>query len=165
MAAFHLEQLVEAGLVDVAKAARAVPASPAGGRPAKRYVPSRLQIELTLPPRRYDVAAAVLVNGLKRLGLESGPGRTILAEAKQAGHELGSGRSLLGILRELGYEPVRSDGEIVLRNCPFHDLTQQARREVCNLNLSLLEGLVEGLPCDMEARLTAFPGECCVRIR
>jgi predicted ArsR family transcriptional regulator len=75
--------------------------------------------------------------------------------------EVGLDRALL----ETGYDPLTQEGEIRFRNCPFHALKEQDQRTVCNLNLGLVEGMLEGAG---EAR-TAFlePSEdyCCVRIR
>ena len=49
------------------------------------------------------------------------------------------------MLTQQGYEPCGgADGVIRLRNCPFHQLTEQHREVVCGMNLALVEGLVDG---------------------
>ena len=54
-------------------------------------------------------------------------------------------RDVKGVLTQHGYEPCRgTDGVIRLRNCPFHQLTEQHREVVCGMNLALVEGLVDG---------------------
>src|SRR3954470_352415 len=55
LAAFHLERLVDAGLVDVVEAR---PDANRGGRPPKLYrVAPDVEVSTSIPPRRYDLAA------------------------------------------------------------------------------------------------------------
>ena len=51
-----------------------------------------------------------------------------------------------------------------LRNCPFHAVAQSHPEVVCDMNLSLLGSIVEGLD-DVEAVLEPGPGRCCVAIK
>jgi predicted ArsR family transcriptional regulator len=71
-----------------------------------------------------------------------------------------------GALARQGYEPCRGgDGVIRLRNCPFHQLAERHREVVCGMNLTLIEGLVEGLGADaMHPVLDPRPGYCCVAL-
>jgi predicted ArsR family transcriptional regulator len=71
------------------------------------------------------------------------------------------------LLRERGYEPFRDDDDVVrLRNCPFHAVAQRHPEVVCDMNLSLLSGLLAGLDArDIEAVLEPGPGRCCVAIK
>ena len=72
----------------------------------------------------------------------------------------------LHTLETLGFEPrtVEHD-DIVLGNCPFHSLARQHTDLVCGMNLSLINGLLDGLAAtDLTARLDPAPGYCCVRI-
>src|SRR5919201_544649 len=58
LAAFHLERLVDAGLL---VAGSGVPGRSRGrGRAPKSYWPSAVEIELSIPERRYDLAGAML---------------------------------------------------------------------------------------------------------
>lgn len=70
-------------------------------------------------------------------------------------------------LRALGFEPRRtSEGEVVLRNCPFDSLRVYGREVICSMNLALIEGLLEGLELDeIQARLAPREGMCCVALR
>ena len=71
-----------------------------------------------------------------------------------------------GALTRQGYEPGRGgDGVIRLRNCPFHQLAERHREVVCGMNLTLVEGLVDGLGADgWRPVLDPRPGYCCVAL-
>jgi predicted ArsR family transcriptional regulator len=70
-------------------------------------------------------------------------------------------------LRQEGYEPYDAgDGELRLRNCPFHELSRDYRQLVCGTNLCLLQGFAAGLGLqDLDVALDPRPGECCVVFR
>ena len=182
LAAHHLDRLAADGLVDVAYQPAGERRGPGAGRPAKVYRRASQQFELSLPPRRYELVARLLadaVDSSRRDGialdqaLEQSAQRAGEAMAAECRVELprraGRGRVRTAIaaeLRSCGYEPVVvPSGAITLRNCPFHDLAQRHTELVCGLNLTLLAGLVGGLPA---ARLTARlePGDdrCCVKL-
>jgi len=74
--------------------------------------------------------------------------------------------NLIATLRDRGYEPRETEaGEIRLANCPFHALVEGHRQLVCGMNLSLAEGLIDGLGDDhVTARLDPRPGWCCVAL-
>jgi predicted ArsR family transcriptional regulator len=68
-------------------------------------------------------------------------------------------------LKDHGFEPGFSDGDILLRNCPFHALAQEHTELVCGMNLHLLEGVLEGLGgTGLRARLDPGISRCCVRL-
>ncbi len=68
-------------------------------------------------------------------------------------------------LTRQGYEPCRGGGVVRLRNCPFHHLAERHREVVCGMNLTLIEGLVEGLGADgWQPVLDPQPGYCCVAL-
>jgi predicted ArsR family transcriptional regulator len=77
-----------------------------------------------------------------------------------------SGGDVAGALTRQGYEPCRGgDGVIRLRNCPFHHLAEGHREVVCGMNLTLIEGLVEGLGAEASHPvLDPRPGYCCVAL-
>src|SRR3712207_1587908 len=56
-AGFHLDKLVEMGLLDVVHERRSGRTGPGAGRPAKLYRRSDEQIEVSLPDRRYEAAS------------------------------------------------------------------------------------------------------------
>jgi len=124
---------------------------------------------------------AVLAKAARRLGTELGsafrpsPAGRDAAEQdageQDAGEQDAAGpeadeRDVKGVLTQQGYEPCDgADGVIRLRNCPFHQRTEQHRDVVCGMNLALVEGLVEGLGADgLHPVLDPQPGHCCVAI-
>jgi predicted ArsR family transcriptional regulator len=91
------------------------------------------------------------------------------AAARRAGQAL-AGRADLDVLtalRECGYEPAPTpDGDLELRNCPFHPLAGEYTELVCRLNHELVAGLLEAAGHQPEAAVLALcPGRCCVTIR
>ena len=169
---FHMNKLVAAGLVDV------VPAQPGDGRrgrPSQRYRVSRREIEASVPPRRYDIVASVLLEAART----QQDGETVAAAGRRAGRRRGAElareepvrrgaplRRLERLLGRLGYAPARSDSTLVLRNCPFDKLRDTDRDLVCGINHALVEGYVEGSDAvgELDATLRPCPDNCCVVI-
>ena len=182
LAAYHLDKLVESGLLTAFYQRPPGRSGPGAGRPAKLYARSEREFAVTVPPREYELAARLLVQAVE--ADSSGRSRAALAKAaRRLGTELGAafrpaaaagppdvrdagGRDVKGVLTQQGYEPCGSaDGVIRLRNCPFHQLTEQHREVVCGMNLALVEGLVAGLGADgWRPALDPRPGHCCVAI-
>ncbi len=177
LAVYHLDKLVESGLLTASYQRPAGRSGPGAGRPAKLYARSDREFAVTVPPREYELAARLLVQVVE--SDPSGRSRAALGEAAhRLGAELGSGfradaadeevagRDVEGALTQQGYEPSRgSDGVIRLRNCPFHQLAERHRDVVCGMNLALVEGLVAGLGADgWRPVLDPRPGHCCVAI-
>jgi predicted ArsR family transcriptional regulator len=183
LAAFHLDKLVERGLL-VAHYARLPGRSGAGaGRSSKLYEPSDLEVSVSIPERRYDIVGDILVNTLTHEGEGEPPREIARRVAYDKGHEIGeevkarlrlrppgSERALAvaeETLREFGFEPYRDDDQAVsLRNCPFHELSRKAPELVCGLNREFIDGMLRGLGNEtVEASLEPKPGECCVKLR
>ena len=177
LAVYHLDKLVESGLLTASYQRPPGRSGPGAGRPAKMYARSDREFAVTVPPREYELAARLLVQAVE--ADPSDRSRTALAgAARRLGTELGSafrpaagegdvaGRDVKGVLTQQGYEPCcDTDGVIRLRNCPFHQLAEQHRELVCGMNLALVEGLVEGLGADgWRPALDPRPGQCCVAI-
>ena len=182
LAVYHLDKLVESGLLTafLPEAARAERAG--AGRPAKVYARSDREFAVTVPPREYELAARLLVQAVeadpsdrsraalaeaaRRLGTELGSAARPSPGDKDAGGRNAAGRDVKSVLTQQGYEPCGgADGVIRLRNCPFHQLTERHREVVCGMNLALVEGLVEGLGADgWRPVLDPRPGHCCVAI-
>lgn len=184
LAAFHLDKLVEAGLLVVEFRRLTGKTGPGAGRPAKLYSRAPDQVAVSLPPRSYALVAGLFAEALDR---DPGPARRELKRVARAfGRQLaratrdsargraragGAGLgALVAALESLGYEPVtRPDGEVRLRNCPFHALTERHKDLVCGANLALLGGLVgerAGAKAGkFEAVLDPQPGMCCVALR
>ena len=172
LAVYHLDKLVESGLLTASYQRPPGRRGPGAGRPAKVYARSDREFAVTVPPREYELAARLLVQAVE--ADPSDRSRAVLAEAaRRLGTELGSAferdageRDVKGVLTQQGYEPCGgADGVIRLRNCPFHQLTEQHREVVCGMNLALVEGLVDGLGAGgLRPVLDPQPGHCCVAI-
>lgn len=185
VAAFHLDKLAEAGLVEVKFERPEGRGGPGAGRPAKLYRRSDAETAASVPERRYDLAGSLLAGAVATAERTGAPVAECLGEiARAAGADLGARvadmaedrdggadgddglEPVLRALERSGYVPVvHTDGEIALRNCPFHRLAQQERVLVCGMNLDFLTGCLDGLGVDdLDARLDPEPGYCCVRI-
>lgn len=180
LAAFHLDKLVEAGLLEASFRRLSGRSGPGSGRPNKLYRRSSRQIDVTLPARRYELAALFLARAMSAAGtapvaaLEhaaEGWGREIGAEARgRSGSRPTAAlllRNTLEVLRAAGFEPRRdSNGEIVLENCPFAALQRETPTLICGMNLALCRGLVAGLQAARwTAKLEPGVGRCCVLIQ
>src|ERR687895_2289551 len=60
LAAYHLDRMVEDGLLEVSFARRTGRTGPGAGRPAKLYQRAAREFRVTMPPRDYELAARVL---------------------------------------------------------------------------------------------------------
>jgi predicted ArsR family transcriptional regulator len=156
LAAFHLDKLVDSGLLEVGYAPRS--GGPGAGRPGKLYSRSRAEFAMALPPRDYRLLADVLAAAVQGAGAEP----AAYAAAREQGAKLAGGEIVVR-LAALGYEPTDgADGTVRLRNCPFRTVAQAYPPLVCGLNLALIEGLVgdDG----HVARLDPGPEGCCVTV-
>jgi len=183
LAAFHLERLLERGLLKATYARPPGRSGPGAGRSAKYYEPSDLHVEVSLPGRRYDLAGQLLLNALKSQTPKETPAASARRAAREKGHELGDEvrkerklrppgpeRTLAvaqEVLEDLGFEPYRDDADIVaLRNCPFHTLAQEAPELMCDMNQAFIDGFLRGLGNEtVESVLACKPGDCCVTLR
>ena len=184
VAAFHLDKMVEAGLVEVSFERLTGRTGPGAGRPAKLYRRSTAETSVSVPERHYDLAGSLLATAVEEASRSGAPVQRCLSRAaRAAGQVLGGEASeavigrraskarrrdaIIGVLERHGYEPKATrSGEIALANCPFHRLAEQHRDLVCGMNLDFLSGLLKGLDEDegLSARLAPEPGWCCVRI-
>jgi predicted ArsR family transcriptional regulator len=170
LAAYHLDKLVEAGLLTAFYQRPPGRSGPGAGRPAKLYSRSEREFAVTVPPREYELAARLLVQAVE--SDPSGQSRATLRDAaRRLGAELScrlprGNASLEAALARHGYEPRRGDdGVIRLRNCPFHQLAKHHKDVVCGMSLGLIEGIVAGLGAECARPvLDPRPGHCCVAI-
>jgi predicted ArsR family transcriptional regulator len=179
LVAFHLDKLVDNGLLRPSFRRLSGRTGPGAGRPAKLYERSDAQLEVTLPAREYELAAQLLLQALEGGG-RAGSGERLQAAARQLGETSGAEEAARGgaprsrratlerlqpVLEGLGYEPALDSGSIRLRNCPFHALAQRSTTTVCGMNLALLEGLLDGLQAKgVAAQLAPAADRCCVEI-
>jgi len=169
LAAFHLDRLAEAGLLDVTFRRRSGRTGPGAGRPAKFYGRAAGDVSVTLPARQYDLAAEILAEGVER---GRGARGKVFEAARERGARLADDESrassarpgVLGVLEAHGYEPIqRADGIVGLRNCPFDALVDEHRDLTCGMNLALLEGLSTALgEHELVPRPDPREGYCCV---
>jgi predicted ArsR family transcriptional regulator len=179
LAAFHLDKLLDRGLLRVSFARPAGRSGPGAGRPAKRYEVSAGEWAVSLPHRRYDLAAEILAEAVSRCPTGASPADTALTVARERGRALGAQGAaaarprrrgadraldaLARVLETLGYAPGREGAELALFNCPFHALVDVDRSLVCGLNRELLAGVVEGLGDEpLAVALARREGRCCV---
>lgn len=181
LAAFHLDKLVAAGLL------HARFESPGGvrkvGRKPKVYEPTGAQLRVSIPERRPDVIAEILLDAV--LDQEAGEeaASAALRAARRRGvacgaaerartrpGRLGPERSVTlteAALERQGFEPRRSaPAGLLLLNCPFHPLAARSPELVCGINHAYLDGFLDGLEAGgVEAVLAPGPGRCCVEFR
>ena len=178
LAAYHLDRMVEDGLLEVSFARRTGRTGPGAGRPAKLYRRATREFNISLPPRDYELAARIFAHAVDTE--PTGRAWAALRESAQDfGHEVAAevdrrtaGRSeakrakvLEEVLAERGYEPFHDeDGVIRLRNCPFDRLADSHRQTVCGMNLALLEQAVASPKEALTAVLDPRPGLCCVAL-
>jgi predicted ArsR family transcriptional regulator len=175
--AFHLDKLVDEGLLDVVFERRTGRSGPGAGRPSKLYRRAACDVSVSLPERRYDLAGGLLAAAMEEAQASGDAPRTVLArQAFDHGRTLGraardadvgsAGKDVvLRALEDQGFEPRADDGAVTLGNCPFHALATEHTELVCGMNLQLLGGLLDGAGAtDLTARLQPSAGRCCVRL-
>jgi predicted ArsR family transcriptional regulator len=170
-AGYHLDQLVEAGLLTVTHARRSGRTGPGAGRPAKLYTPAPVEVTVQLPPRDDTLVAHLLATAVE--SDPSGAARQALREAtRAAGRALAADLpeptvdALIDVLDRRGYAPARcAEGGVRLRNCPFHHLVEDHLDLVCALNEDLLGAATEETDVGLVAVLDPQPGQCCVVLR
>jgi predicted ArsR family transcriptional regulator len=184
LTAFHLDKLVESGLLRARY--EAPPGQPRGrGRAPKVYEAAGDGVAVTIPERRYELIAEILADAVvddpahaDRAAHDHAKrrGREVAARVRAAasGDAVEGGRAVEGdtvegdivaVLAALGFEPESEHGRVLLHNCPFHALATRQTALVCGLNHAFMDGLVEGLGrTDVRTRLEPRPGACCVEL-
>ena len=181
LAAFHLDRLVDIGLLDAGFRRPAARATRGAGRPPKVYRRSTRQIDVTLPRREYALVAGLMAAAIEDPG-SSGPAKSLRRRASDLGMSLGTDarrragarptrRRLVaaaeGVLRAHGFAPFRAvDGVLCLRNCPFDALVPEHRDVVCGMNVALNDGVLKGLRLGgIRSSYEPTDGRCCVVLR
>jgi predicted ArsR family transcriptional regulator len=179
LAAFHLDKMADAGLLEVEYRRLSGRAGPGAGRTAKVYSVSSRSFSVLIPQTRYALAASMMASALSA-GTSGTDGAESLQDVATAvGGGIGSEirqqtqtdsarrEAVQHKLEQLGYEPrVEKSGEWTLRNCIFSQLSTSHRELVCGMNAAFVAGIVGGahLPSlRAERRRESWP-DCCVRL-
>lgn len=189
-AKFHLDRLVEEGLLEVEFRRLSGKTGPGAGRPSKLYRRSLREVSVSLPERRYDLAGDVLASAIDRAIRDRVPVDVAVREAAtaqgrrlaaafvaegqkaeppgEASRPAGGGSGLARtaqVLARHGYEPRTAEDEVCLANCPFDRLATEHTELVCGMNLALIDGVIDGLGVPAVcAELAPEPGLCCVKV-
>jgi predicted ArsR family transcriptional regulator len=181
LAAFHLDRLVNSGLLETRFARLSERRGPGAGRTAKLYRRSKHDFDASVPARDYALPAQILSDVVET---SSAARDDAVARAHDVGVELGAAArrqagtprsrkgvhdALEGTLKRQGFdpEPQSHDGGhgVLLRNCPFDRLAREHTDLMCGMNHALVRGLLEGMHVDdLEAILDPAPDRCCVRL-
>jgi predicted ArsR family transcriptional regulator len=178
-AKFHLDRLVEDGLLETEFRRLSGREGPGAGRPAKLYRRAAREVSVSLPERRYDLAGRVLA---RAIDVSTKDGTPVLDAVRRVAGETGRGLAgevaltvpdhasdadrLAGVLACCGFEPRVDGSRVTLANCPFHVLAREHTGLVCGMNLGLVSGVIEGLGCgELIAELEPAPDRCCVTTR
>jgi predicted ArsR family transcriptional regulator len=181
-AKFHLDRLVDDGLLEASYRRSPGRSGPGAGRPAKVYRTGDTELDISLPERRYDLAGRLLVKAITQAGRTKSPiSQALHSVATDAGRAVGAkaaprrrlpaGRetieaALVDALAADGYQPRRTRNGITLANCPFHALAREETELVCGMNLAYLEGMLDGLGVTtLDAELDPAEQRCCVRLQ
>ncbi len=172
-ASFHLDRLVTEGLLEAEFRRLTGRTGPGAGRPSKLYRRSDQEFAVSLPERRYELVGEILASAFSRATGGAELDRALDECAREEGVDLGAAASHLGdsraaladVLVGLGYEARVEDDTVVLANCPFDALARKHTDLVCGLNKSFVQGLADGLHCDVTACLEPDPDRCCVTAR
>jgi predicted ArsR family transcriptional regulator len=173
-AKFHLDRLCDEGLLQTEFRRLSGRTGPGAGRPAKLYRRAARQFAISLPERRYDLAAHILATAVQRAGEGTELAGALREAAYDEGHRLGAGASGTGpelarlgqALATQGFEPRIEGDTLVLANCPFDALAKEHTSLVCGFNQWYVQGTADGLGCQaVRAHLAPAPGMCCIRAR
>lgn len=170
-AKFHLDRLVEEGLLVTEFKRLTGRSGPGAGRPAKLYRRSGREVVVSVPSRRYDLAGHVLADAVERNLAGIPMPDALQAAAEDAARSVAeewpaAGDGPAATLTMLGYEPLESGAGIRLRNCPFGRLAAEHRDLVCGLNHAFVAALARRLGRTELAAEPVAPGRgCCVVLR
>lgn len=179
LAAFHLDKLVDAGLLEASFRRLTGRSGPGAGRPSKLYRRSARSVDVTVPERQYELLARLLAGAVgasataaTALGTAARElGETIGTEARTAAGAHADRDRLLASATEaldrMGFQPYPdAAGDIRLRNCPFDALAREHRDLVCKMNVEMMDGVLDGLRAKgITASLEPTAGQCCVALR
>ena len=163
LAAFHLDKLVEVGVLKAEYRRLSGRSGPGAGRTAKLYRRSGNQFAVSLPHRNHELLARLLAASIgssaddSRNADDSPPAEPARAFGRSLGRRArkrlrgdpGPARLLEcveAVLESLGFEPYRTaPSELRLRNCPFDPLSRLYTPLVCGVGQAVVTGVTEGV--------------------
>ena len=169
-AKFHLDKLVEGGLLSTEFHKLTGRTGPGSGRPSKHYRRNDAEIAVTLPPRQYDLLSMVLADAVAAASETGDPVAAVVARvARETGRDIGrefeTDGGIEAALRSCGFEPAAEGTDVILSNCPFHQAATRHTELICGLNLDFISGLLEGVGAtQVHACLAPAQGRCCVKV-
>jgi predicted ArsR family transcriptional regulator len=155
----HLERMVEVGLVKVALRRRAT-----GGRPAKVYSPGDERVEVSVPARRYEPLARLLLRVVDETAPEDAAVQAAMAAGRDYGAEVardvargaaGAAPSLapaeaVAWLTAAGYRARVETGDGVtaleVGNCVYRELADEYPDVVCAFDRGMFCGMLGVAP-------------------
>jgi predicted ArsR family transcriptional regulator len=180
LASFHLDRMAEANLLEVEYRRLSGRTGRGAGRPAKLYRVGARHFAVSLPATRYSLAGRILATAIQERRPDEDGAAAVRRVAGRIGGEMGGElrRRVAGrpdaplavaewAARQLGYEPEHHGGRIELRNCPFDELADSHLELTCQMNRSLLAGLLPPLGAD---GISAEPAQrregvsCCAQL-
>lgn len=180
LAAFHLDQLAEVGLLSTEYRRLTGRSGPGAGRPAKLYRVSPTGIQVSIPPRRHGLLASWLARALSASPVDDAR-RTLRGLADACGQELGrtalkatgrrrSRRSRIEagmqLLEGEGFAPRMEGRSVLLGNCPFQPIAASYESLVCaEMNQTLMRGFAGVLKAGLVASFEPGADGCCVALR
>lgn len=170
-AKFHLDRLVEAGLLTTEYRRLGDRSGPGAGRPSKLYRRAEREVSISIPDRKYDLVGHILASGVERAAegesLSSAVDHAAAETGRAAGAAVAPGdlAAFTRVLADHGFEPRVEDDTVLLANCPFDTLAKSHTALVCGLNQAFVQGVADGVGCDLRACLEPEPGLCCVKVR
>ncbi|MBO9522749.1 MAG: helix-turn-helix domain-containing protein [Nocardioidaceae bacterium] len=171
---FHLDKLVDEGLLEVEYRRLSGRSGPGAGRPSKLYRRAEREFAVTLPPRKYDLVGGILAEAFAQVGEGAAVDASLTEAAHREGVELARSarlgtkkplRAVADVLGSQGYQPQVDKDVVTLANCPFDVLAKRHTTLVCGLNRDFVQGVADGLGADVDACLEPEAGRCCVKAR
>ena len=149
--------MVNDGYLRVTHRRRPGKRGPGAGRPAKHYEPTRKEISVQYPERRYERLAELLLRVVERLDARSARGvaeeigiefgRELAAEIgmpEDAGFETAVkavAKAMMGV--GFGANAGDADHMLVTKHCPFGAAATDHPDIVCRLDQGIVRGLLE----------------------
>lgn len=152
-AKFHLDKLLDAGLLTADYRRLNGRRGPGAGRPSKLYSATDLEVTFTVPERHYDLLAHLLLQALTK-------DRDLEQVGEAFGQELAASlcselatddpfESVRLVLDRLGFQPhIDLDEEgrawVTTENCPFGSVALGAPdAEICRLDRAIVRGILD----------------------